>query len=453
MNAFRSRPLRRSLSLPLLFAAWMMVSMPPVAAEAVQDREGAVRKDRDVMEKDRRWIYNDWQRGFEEARRLGKPLMVVMRCVPCLACAGIDAQVLMQDSEVSALLDRFVCVRVINANALDLALFQFDVDLSFSTLFFNGDGTLYGRYGSWVHQKDSKDRTTVGYRRALEGALELHRGYPGNRELLSGKQGAAPVFRTPVDIPGIAGKYGRELDWSGKVVPSCVHCHQIGDAIRSAHRGRSERIPEEWVYPWPGAETLGLGLAQDGAARVATVEPGSAAAKAGLLAGDEVVRAAGQPLISMADFSWVLHRAGTRAEVPLVVRRDGREQERVLRLEDGWRRKSDIARRVGTWGMRAMALGGLFVEDVGDEERARLGVARGAMALRVKHAGEYGVHAAAKKAGFRKDDIVVEVDGIQRRISESELIGDLLERHRPGEKVGAAVLRGGERLALTLPMQ
>jgi hypothetical protein len=39
-------------------------------------------------------------------------------------------------------------VRVINANSLDLAKFQFDYDLSFSTIFFNADGTVYGRFGS-----------------------------------------------------------------------------------------------------------------------------------------------------------------------------------------------------------------------------------------------------------------------------------------------------------------
>ena len=58
--------------------------------QTVKDREGAVRKDKEVMEKDTRWIYNDYQKGMVEARRTGKPLLVVLRCVPCLACAGID---------------------------------------------------------------------------------------------------------------------------------------------------------------------------------------------------------------------------------------------------------------------------------------------------------------------------------------------------------------------------
>src|SRR5438309_4686001 len=116
--------------------------------DAVKDREGAVREDRAAMEKDARWIYNDYQKGFAEARRTGKPLLVVLRCVPCLACVGIDVAVLLQETDLAPLLDRFVCVRIINANALDLSLFQFDYDLSFSALFLNGDGAVYARYGS-----------------------------------------------------------------------------------------------------------------------------------------------------------------------------------------------------------------------------------------------------------------------------------------------------------------
>ena len=71
----------------------------------------------------------------------------------------------------------------------------------------------------------------------------------------------------------------------------------------------------------------------------------------------------------------------------------------------------------------------------------------------VKHAGEYGIHAAAKKAGFRKDDVLVEVDGSTKATTESELIGRLIVNHPPGDKVQAAVLRGKERIELSLPIQ
>ena len=142
-----------------------------------------MRQDKAAMENDARWAYNDVQRGFAEAKRTGKPLLVVLRCVPCLSCAGIDGAVLAEPALVP-LLDQFVCARVINANALDLSLFQFDYDLSLSALFFNSDGTVYGRFGSWTHQKDQHDKSTAGFKRSLETALEIHRGYPANKAAL-----------------------------------------------------------------------------------------------------------------------------------------------------------------------------------------------------------------------------------------------------------------------------
>ena len=194
---------------PRWMAAALWAAFPCVLhPEAVKDREGAVRQDKAAMEHDSRWIYNDWEKGFAEGKRTGKPVLVVLRCVPCLACAGIDAQVLLQETDLAPLLDQFVCVRVINANALDLSLFQVDYDLSFSTVFFNGDGTVYGRYGSWVHQKDSKDKTTSGFKAALNAALKLHAGYPANKDSLVGKQGVKGPYATTLDIPFVFSSNG-----------------------------------------------------------------------------------------------------------------------------------------------------------------------------------------------------------------------------------------------------
>src|SRR5262249_40448400 len=87
--------------LRLLLLTAMLFSSASLVAETVKDREGAVRDDKAAMEKDTRWIYNDYERGFAEAKRTGKPLLVVLRCVPCLACMGIDAQVLLQDTDLT----------------------------------------------------------------------------------------------------------------------------------------------------------------------------------------------------------------------------------------------------------------------------------------------------------------------------------------------------------------
>lgn len=424
----------------------------PAWTETVKDREGAVREDRSKMESDSRWIYNDWRRGFEEAKRTGKPLMIVLRCVPCLACMGIDAGVLTEPA-LAPLLDQFVRVRVINANALDLSLFQFDYDLSFSALFFNGDGTVYGRFGSWTHQKNPQEKDTASFKLALDSALAIHRGYPANKEALRGKQPGPLPVSDPLQMPILAGKYKRELDWQGKVVQSCVHCHQIGEGVRATYREQGKTVPRPWIYPMPAPETIGLGFAADRIARVESVAENSIAAKAGLKPGDDLVSLEGQPLIAVADFSWVLHHAPESGSLRAVVRRSGSEQALALELPPDWRFRSDISRRVGTWDMRGMASGGLLLADLTDAERAQRGIAASKMALLVKYAGEYGKHAAAKRAGFRKDDVLLEVDGISGRITEGELIGRLLEKHQPGEAVASKVLRGGEELSLSLPIQ
>jgi len=47
-----------------------------------QDRDTKVRNDRAAFAGDENWVYNDPERGMAEARASGKPLLVVLRCVP-----------------------------------------------------------------------------------------------------------------------------------------------------------------------------------------------------------------------------------------------------------------------------------------------------------------------------------------------------------------------------------
>lgn len=445
--------MRNSASISLL--VWVL-SAGASLAETVKDREGAVRKDREVMEKDPRWRYNDTESGFAEAKKTGKPLLVVLRCVPCMSCMSMDVAVL-KDESLKPLLDQFVCVRLINANALDLTLFQFDYDLSFSTLFFNADGTVYGRYGSWMHQKNPYESSVAGYRKALEAALVIHKGFPGNKAVLAGKQGAPMPFRTPLEIPMLAGKYQRELDWQGKVVGSCVHCHQIGDAFRTWYRDQGQAVPDEWVYPMPSPETVGMALAADQVARVADVANGSPAAKATLKKGDEIISIRGQPLVSTTDVSWILHRSGETATLPMIIRR-GEGQQAVslpltLTLEKGWRVRADSSRRVAAWPMRGMVTGGMVLEDLHGDDRVRRGLTQSQMALFVKGLGQHGKHAAAKNAGFEKEDVILELDGMNERMTESQVFSRFLAEKMPGTKVKATVLRKGKLVELVLPMQ
>jgi hypothetical protein len=436
----------------LLAVAATAAAFIPARAETVKDREGAVRGDKARLEHSERWNYNDMEKGFAAARESGKPLLAVLRCVPCMACIGMDGAVL-EDASLAPLLDQFVCVRVINANALDLARFQFDYDLSLSAMIFNADGAVYGRFGSWTHQKEPENKSLDSFKRALEAALAIHQGYPGNKAALAGKQGGTVPYQRPVDFPSLAAKYPSKLDWEGKVMQSCVHCHMVGDAFRAARREKEGRLTMELIYPHPSLETLGARLAADQVATIEAVIPGSASASAGLRAGDKIESLEGQPLISAADVSWVLHRAPDSGSLKLTLSRGGTKSEANLALAAGWRWGTDISRRAGTWPMRAMAFGGMKMEDLDDAAREQRGLGKNEMALLIQHVGQYGPHAAAKKEGFRKDDILVQAGDLKERITEGRIIGELLTKHRPGEKLAAVVIREGKRVELKLPQQ
>lgn len=430
-----------------------LLSLQAGSAETVKDREGAVRSDAAKMEDNSRWIYNDIEAGFAEAKRTGKPLMVVLRCVPCLACMGLDTEVLMENMELRPLMDKFVRVRVINANALDLSLFQFDYDLSFTAMFFDGDGKIYGRFGSWEHQKDSQNKATSGLRQAMERVVALHSEPSRFSEGFAGKRGQPMRFATPVDMPILSGRYTDKLDWEGPVVKSCVHCHQIGDAIREDLRAGGKPLPLRWIYPYPAPESVGLILKEEPVTGVEQVLPASPAEESGFLQGDHLVSLEDQPLISVADISWVLHNAPDTGTLRAVADRNGERIEIDLRLPTGWRHATDISRRVGTWPMRGMAFGGMKLEALSEDEKAKRGIEEGKLALHALHVGQYGKHAAAKKNGFKKGDIIVEVDGSDAPLTESTLLAQQMIKRKPGDLVPATVLRGEKRLELEIPVQ
>jgi len=426
---------RLLLALTLLFSC--------LHAEAVKDREGAVRQDKAKLESSDRWNYNDVDGAFAAAQKAGKPVMLVLRCVPCLACMGLDTGVLTEGAAMKPLLDQFVCVRLINANAIDLTRFQFDYDLSYGVIFLNADGTTYGRYGSWKHQKNTQESATDGLMKAMTAALALHRDYPGNKASLAGKQPGPMPFKKPVEIPELAQRYTPLLDWEGKVVQSCVHCHMIGSALQTWHRQQKKVMPENLIYPFPEPETIGLTLASEEIAKVVSVAADSIAAKADVQAGDEIVSIAGQPLISIADVSYALHHTPDEASLDAVLKRGGAEQTVKLNLPAGWRRKSDVTQRVTVWPERGMALGGMRLEPAEGQ----------GMGFKVKGMGKYGIHATAMKAGFKEGDVIVSFDGLTSPMSEGALLGHLLQTHQPGEQVKVVVQRGTETKGLTLPMQ
>ncbi len=75
------------------------------------------------------------------------------------------------------------------------------------------------------------------------------------------------------------------------------------------------------------------------------------------------------------------------------------------------------------------------------------------MALRIKHVGQYGAHAAGKKAGFQTDDVLVSYDGRTDLMTDSDVLRYGVTARQSGDVVAVEILRGSERKTLKLPMQ
>jgi hypothetical protein len=343
---------------------------------------------------------------------------------------------------------------VVKANGLDLTLFQFDYDLTFSVFFMNADKTIYGRYGTRSSvQEATKDISISGLAAAMMATLAIHEGYPANRDSLKGKQSVATQFKTPDDFPSLKGQFAASLDYPGAVTKSCMHCHQIRDAERQMYRDSSDSVPDRLLYPNPLPQTVGLDFDPKHCGTVAEVAPGSLAESAGFQKGDELLKLGDQPIISLADVQWVLHQAQDSDALTASIRRNGAPVALTLALPDGWRKHTDISWRVSSWPLRRMGTGGLLLESATDEQRREAKIDDDKLALFVKHVGQYGPHAAAKKAGFEESDMVVSFDGHDERWSESQLLAYAAQHTIPGQQVSVVVLRKGNRKTLSLPMQ
>jgi len=389
------------------------------------------------------WIYDDWPRAVAQAKATGKPLLVVLRCVPCPPGKTLDLAVMQPDRELEELEKKFVCVRIIQANRLDLDLFQFDYDMSWATLIMNADRTIYGRYGSRDATGKESDRllTTAGFRKAAERALALHADYPKNKAALAAKTGPKAEYSEATQIPGLTDRPAVATERK-----NCVHCHMLKEfALRAKWEAGKLSTTDLFIYPLP--QTIGITTDVDDGLKVTAVQPGSAGAAAGIVAGDSLVSINGQLLISLADIQWALHRAPTSGELAVTLARGSQTLAKKIAVNGDWKR-SDIAWRASSWlGLRK----GLKTEPLSTEEKTPKGIAADRLALQVKGIYGQGEH-PAKKAGLKQNDVIVAVDGQSDELDESEFLVNLRLKHGPRDSVTFTVLREGQRHELTIPM-
>ncbi len=321
---------------------------------------------------------------------------------------------------------------------VDLSLFQFDYDETWAAFFLNADRTIYGRYGTRASggADEGVDVSVAGLEKAIEGALEIHAGYPANKASLAGKRGPPPPAKEIRSFPLFKSRFAEDPP------RGCAHCHHVWEALRSVPREARKPIPDELLWPYPKPDRLGLALELGERATVRTVAEGSAAAAAGFRAGDRILSLEGQPVISIADVQWVLQHAKAPGDLPAEVDRGGARQALTLHLAVGWRRGEDIAWRTSTGAIRPFGW-----QEATPEQRRALGLKEDALCVRVRGFPKVG---PGQRAGLAVGDFVVEIDGSAKAISENRWYEFLFQEKARGEPVPLTVIRGEKRLKLTL---
>lgn len=420
-----------------------------------QTREEIVRGDKEKVLRDGFWMYNDIPGAFEKASQTGKPIVVVLRCLPCHECVKLDDELVDTDPVIRPLLEQFVCVRQVATNGLDLNLFQYDTDQSFAVFFLNADKTIYGRFGTRSHRTEwVGDVSLKGLAKALQGALDLHEDYSQTKSSLSGKRGQPMEVASPERYPSLKDKFTDSLNYEGNVVKSCIHCHQIGDAQREYYWHAKKPIPDQVLWPYPHPKTIGLVLDPNEKATITSVEEGSPAEDAGLQPGDQITLLDGQPMLSIADIQWVLHNVSPSGDqVAVQVSRNGTPISKTLSLPNAWRQAGDLSWRVTTWGLRRIATGGMVMESLDSEAKATKQIASDSMALLVKRMGKYGAHGMAKRTGFRENDVITSFDGRTDLKTEQDLLTYVVTSKQAGDKVDVQLKRKGRNMTLKLPIQ
>ncbi len=363
------------------------------------------------------------------------------------------------DPELAELMEKFVCVRVVQAFGMDLSLFQFDGRLTWAVFFMNADKTIYGRYGSLKadasgKKENDKGVSLEGFKEAAKGALDLHKAYPANKRALAGKTGPAPAWRLPEIMPAARGHAKRAEPANN--AGGCMHCHEVQDYEFKSVWSSAQAVPDRLLWSFPAPEAVGLSLDPKERATVAAVGAGTAAEKAGFKPGDRVETLEGQPILSIADVQWVLHNAKDQATIKAEVSRGGQKATLDLAAPPGWRRSGKFG-GILDW-MIGNSIAGLWCDELAAAEKQKLGLGEKALALRVDQLSpdqgwNTGRNASPQQIGLKPGDVLIELDGRRTALSKNEFFAYLAQRKKPGQKLDLVYLRGGKaaKAQLSLP--
>ncbi|MCA9215847.1 MAG: PDZ domain-containing protein [Planctomycetales bacterium] len=327
-------------------------------------------------------------------------------------------------------------------NGLDLNRFQFDYDQTWSVMFFRHDGTVLARYGTRGDKDGMSYNSLQGFTNTLRTVLDVDQNWqPQMQKQYGDKLGPRVQHSKADDIPSET--ISRILANEREGRQSCIHCHNVYDGLRDFAISQGDYDPaKRYKYPLP--QNIGLHVDKVSGTKITKVIPNSAAAKAGIAAGQQITRMNGQAIHSIADIQFVLHHTGEKANIKIELDGPNGETTAIISVSPGWR-VADIGWRASMYGMPPKP--GLWVEAADENQKRELGIAQDKLALNVR--GVFGND--VRRGGLKKGDVIVQFGDETAHHSEGTFHAHLrLNYYTPNARLPLKVIRDGRSVDLTV---
>ena len=177
---------------------------------------------------------------------------------------------------------------------------------------------------------------------------------------------------------------------------------------------------------------------------VRSVRPNTPAAKAGIHAGDRIVKADNHRVLTLGDFSRVLETIPATGHVQLQLQRKHQVVELQLELANGWRQSRDPS-----WRESLHMVGpscGLWGRKLNANERRDLKLRADKLALKVTYI--WGPH--TRKAGIKVGDVIVNLDGQARDMNIKQLHAHPMLNRNWGDTIPIVLRRNGRNLTIKM---
>jgi serine protease Do len=326
---------------------------------------------------------------------------------------------------------------------VNLDIFDFDFDLTWAAFFLGPDEQVYGRYGGRDGTSATRRLSLAGLRHAMAAALSAHARQQdkGVRTLSAEASGDESGAKARRNSTPSADQYPAARR---RPPQSCIHCHQVYDFRREALQAEGKwQLDQLWVYPLP--ENIGLTLDRDEGDRIRAVAKHSAAACAGLQAGDRLQSINGVAVASEADVQYGLQRAPAQGEISVVWLRGGQSRQGRLALTPGWR-QTDISWRHSLQGVDPAP--GVYGQDLTGAEKRNLGLRERQLAF---YMGSF-LPTPVRQAGIRASDVILGIDNQRLDMTAQQFQAYVRLHYKVGDRVTYNLLRAGQRLDIPLTL-